>query len=156
MSIKERLLTEMKTAMKARDTLRLSCVRMLRSKIQEKEVAQRTKHGRDHQIGDDDAIDVISTYAKQRRDSIEAYTQGGRDDLAAKETAELAIVEEFLPQQLTADELRTMVQEAITESGAASPKEMGAVMKLVVPKVKGRADGKQVSQPVRELLSPEA
>jgi uncharacterized protein YqeY len=126
---------------------------MLKSRLQEKEVAARGSEGADYEMSDEDALQVISTYAKQRRDSIDAYRRGGRDDLADKEQAELGIVEEYLPQQLGADEIRELVREAIAESGASSPKDMGAVMKAVMPRTQGRADGKQVNQIVRELLA---
>ena len=153
MSIRERLTSDIKSAMKSRDSIRLGCLRMLKARLQEKEVAARGSQGVGYELNDEDALQVISTYAKQRRDSIQAYREGGRDDLVDKEQAELLIVEEYLPRQLGADELREFVREAIAESGASSPKDMGAVMKAVMPKTQGRADGKQVSQIVRELLS---
>ncbi len=153
MSIKKRLDADMKDAMKQRAQQRLGCIRMLKSRLLEREVALRSKHGTEYAITDEEALTVISTYAKQRRDSIESYRQGGRDDLVAAEQAELAIVTDYLPQQLSADELRGMIQEAITESGAASIKDLGKVMKIIVPKTKGAADGKIVNQLVRELLS---
>ena len=153
MSIKKRLDTDMKDAMKKREPTRLGCIRMLKSRLLEREVALRSKHGTDYVITDEEALTVISTYAKQRRDSIESYRQGGRDDLVAAEEAELAIVTDYLPQQLSADELRGMIREAVTESGAASIKDLGKVMKVVVPRTRGVADGKLVSQLVRELLS---
>jgi uncharacterized protein YqeY len=152
MSIKKRLDTEMKDAMKQRDKLRLGCIRMLKSRLLEREVALRGKHGKDYAITDEEALTVISTYAKQRRDSIESYRQAGRDDLVAAEEAELSIVTDYLPRQLSADDLRAMIKEAIAESGAASIKELGKVMKIIVPRTKGAADGKLVSQLVRELL----
>lgn len=152
MSIKKRLDADMKDAMKQREQQRLGCIRMLKSKLQERELALRGKHGTSYAITDEEALSVISTYAKQRRDSIRSYRQGGRDDLVAAEEAELAIVTDYLPRQLSADELRGMIQEAITESGAQSIKELGQVMRLVAPRTKGAADGKLVHQLVRELL----
>ncbi len=152
-SIKKRLDTDMKDAMKQREQQRLGCIRMLKSKLLEREVASRSKHGTEYAITDEEALSVISTYAKQRRDSIESYRQGGRDDLVAAEEAELAIVTDYLPRQLSADELRGMIQEAITESGAQSIKDLGQVMRIIVPKTKGAADGRLVSQLVRELLA---
>jgi uncharacterized protein YqeY len=153
MSIKERLEEDLKQAMRAREGTRVTCIRMLKSKLLEREVALRTVKGKDYRIEDDEALSVISTYAKQRRDSIESYRQGGRDDLVASEQAELQIVTGYLPKQLTEPELRLLIEEAITESGAASAKEMGNVMKLVVPRTKGLADGKLVSQIVKQLLA---
>ena len=153
MSIKKRLDADMKDAMKQREQQRLDCIRMLKSKLQERELTLRGKHGTKYAITDEEALSVVSTYAKQRRDSIESYRQGGRDDLVAAEEAELAIVTDYLPQQLSADDLREMIQEAITESGAESIKDLGQVMKIIVPKTKGAADGKLVNQLVRELLA---
>jgi uncharacterized protein YqeY len=152
MSIKKRLDEDIKTAMKAREVLRLSCLRMLKSKILEKEVALRAKEGVNYQLDDEQVIEVASSYAKQRRDSIESYRQGGREDLASKEEAELAVVESYLPQQLSREEVGDIVRLAVEESGAASIKDMGAVMQAVMPQVKGRADGKLVNQIVREEL----
>ena len=153
MSIENRLADDMKEAMRAKDAPRLGCIRMLRSKLMEKQVALREANGKDYVLTDDESQDVISAYAKQRRDSIEAYEKADRPDLAAGERAELALITTYLPEQLDAATLRALVQEAITESGASSPKDMGAVMKAVMPKVKGRADGKQVNAVVRELLN---
>ena len=152
MTIKKRLEDDLKEAMKARDELRLNCLRMLKSKILEKEVSLRAKEGKDYQLSDEEVIQVASSYAKQRRDSIESYRQGGREDLAAKEEKELAVVEDYLPQQLSRDEIVEIVSGAVEESGASSAKDMGAVMRIVMPRVKGQADGKLVNQIVRELL----
>ena len=153
MSIKDKLDRDLKLAMKDRDSRRTACIRMLKARLLDREVALRAKCGTDHVISDEDARSVIATYAKQRRDSIESYRQGGRDDLVADEEAELEIVNGYLPEQLSVDQLRALVQAAITESGATTVKELGVVMKIVVPKVKGAADGKEVSRLVRELLS---
>ncbi len=152
MSIKKRLDSEMKDAMKRREQRVVGCIRMLKSRLLEREVALRVKQGKDYEITDEEALTVISTYAKQRRDSIESYRQGGRDDLVAEEQAELEIVSRYLPQQLSPEALRELVTSAIAESGASSVKDLGAVMKLVVPRTKGAADGKVVSSLVRELL----
>jgi uncharacterized protein YqeY len=154
MSIKQRLSADMKLALKSKETLRLGCIRMLRSKLLEREVSLRGKHGRDYGITDDEALAVVQTYAKQRRDSIEAYREGGRDDLADREQAELEVIQAYLPQQLGDDELTAVIREAVAEAGAASPADMGAVMKLVMPRVKGRADGKRVNRILRGLLEP--
>ena len=152
MTIKEKITTDMKTAMKSGDKTRLGVLRMLRSKIQEAEVQERAKEGVDYSLDDDRTIHVIASYAKQRRESIESYRQGGRDDLVAKEEAELAAIQEYLPEQLSEEEIRKIVADAIAESSASSIKDMGAVMKLLMPQVKGRADGKQVNEIVREML----
>ena len=152
MSIRKQLDADMKQAMRDRDQPRLSCIRMLKSKVQEKEVALRGKHGKDHELTDDDVMAVLTTYAKQRRDSIASYREAGREELAATAEAELAILKAFLPEQLDEAAIRELVQKAIADSGAGSMKEIGAVMKLLMPQVKGKADGKQVNAIVRELL----
>lgn len=151
-SIKQRLVEDIKTAMKAGDKDRLDTLRMLKSKLQMAEVDLRQSEGRDYELDDEQALQALSSYAKQRRDSIESYRKAERPDLVAKEQAELRVVREYLPAQLGADDLREIVKRAIAETGASSPKDMGAVMKVVMPKVKGAADGKLVNQLVRELL----
>jgi len=150
--IKQKLMDDLKASMKSGDKLRTGCLRMLRSKVLELEVALRPKKGADYELEDEEALQVISTYAKQRKDSIESYRKGDREDLATKEEAELKIIEEYLPQQMSADELRPIVDEVIADSGASSPKDMGQVMKLVMARVRGSADGKVVNQIVREKL----
>jgi uncharacterized protein YqeY len=152
MSIAQRIAEDMKTAMKARATDRLGTLRMLKSKLQMAEVDLRAKKGRDYELDDEQALQALSSYAKQRRDSIESYEKAGRQDLAAKERSELEIVQEYLPAQLDENDVREIVKQAIAEVNASSPDDMGAVMKVVMPKVKGVADGKLVNQLVRELL----
>jgi uncharacterized protein YqeY len=152
MSIKSRIAEDTKTAMKAGEKDRVATLRMLSSKMQEAEVRGRGTEGRDFELDEAAEIQVLSSYAKQRRESIESYRKAGREDLAAKEEAELAIVKEYLPKQLGADEIREIVKQAIDQTGATSPRDMGAVMKVVMPKVKGVADGKVVNQLVKELL----
>jgi uncharacterized protein YqeY len=154
MTIKARLEEDLKQALKAREAERVACLRMLKSKILEREVALRGEKGKDHQLEDEEALQVISAYAKQRRDSIESFRQAGREELAAREEAELAIVSGYLPRQLDREAIERIVDEAIAESGATSPREMGQVMKLVMPRLKGAADGKLVNRIVREKLQP--
>jgi len=153
MPVTQQIVDQIKTAMKEGDKVRLGVLRMVKSKLQEAEVAGRAKKGRDHTLSDDDAVQVIAAYAKQRRDSIQSYRDGGREDLATKEEAELEILQDYLPKQLSADDIRGIVQEAIGESNASSMKDIGAVMQLVMPRVKGAADGKLVNQIARELLT---
>ena len=153
MSFQEKLLGDIKAAMKARDQLRLDTLRMVKAKIQEKEVELRGKKGREHVLEDGEILQVLTTAAKQRRDSIESFRSGGREELAAKEEQELAIIQEFLPKQLSDEDLERLVKEAVEETGAASPKDMGKVMKAVMPKVKGQADGKRINAAVRKLLT---
>ncbi len=152
MSLKQRIEEDLKNALKAGDKQRLSCLRMVKSKLQEKQVELRGKQGPEAELSDDDVTGVVAAYAKQRRDSIESYEKGGREDLAAAERAELEILKDYLPEALGEDELAAIVDAAIADSGAGSPKDMGAVMKLVMPRVKGRADGKTVKRIVQSRL----
>ena len=149
MSLKDKLTADMKDAMKAREAgkLRLSVIRLVRGAIRQQEIDGQKE------LSDEDVLGVISKEVKQRRDSIEDFKKGGRDDLVAEAEAEIAVLMEYLPQQLSEDEVRSLVKEAIAASGAVSPKDMGKVMKELMPKVKGRADGKLVNGIVRELLA---
>jgi len=146
MALRERLSEEMKNAMKSRDDLRLSAIRMVRSAVKNKEIEAR------RELADQEIVEVLSTLVKQRRESIRMFTEAGRDDLASKEEKELAILLEFLPQQLGRDEVAVIVGKVIAECGAQGAKDMGKVMKLLMPHVSGRADGKMVSDVVREKL----
>jgi len=152
MSVKHRIAADMKSAMKDGDKDRLGALRMLKSKVQMAEVALREEKGRDWEIDDEHALVALTSYAKQCTDSIESYVKAGREDLAARERAELEIVRAYLPRQLGEDEVRRIVEQAIAEAHATSPKDMGAVMKIVMPRVRGAADGKMVNQCVREML----
>ena len=148
MSLKEKLTADMKEAMKAREEgrQRLGVIRLVRGAIRQREIdGQR-------ELDDEAVLSVISKEVKQRRDAIEEFQKGGRDDLVRQNEAEIAILVEYLPQQMTEDEVRSAVQEAIAATGASTPKDMGKVMKELMPKVKGRADGKLVNQIVRERL----
>lgn len=152
MGIKQQIEDDIKQAMRARNKEVVSTLRMLKARFQEREVALRVEHGKDYQLDDDEAIQAMTTYAKQRRDSIDSYRKGGRDDLADQEQRELEIVKSYLPQQLDADQLREIVAAAIAEVDGSGPQQMGLVMKAVMPRVQGRADGKRVNAVVRELL----
>jgi len=147
MTLKEQLNDAMKAAMKARDNLRLSAVRMVRAAITNREIDSRTE------LDDRAVIDVISTLAKQRRESIRMYRDGNRDELAEKEELELAILLEFLPVQLSPDDIDTLVGRVILEMEAHGVKDMGRVMKAVTPLTAGKVDGKVVSDAVRRLLA---
>lgn len=153
MSISEQFSEQIRVAMKSGDKLRLGVLRMVRSRMQEAEVAGRAKKGRDYKLGDEEAVQVIAAYAKQRRDSIDSYRAGGREEMAVQEEAELAVLQEYLPKQLSEEAIRTIVQEAVTACDATSLQDMGAVMAKVIPQVKGVADGKLVNGIVRELLA---
>ena len=152
MSLKQQLESDIRNALKQGQKDKVGCLRMLKAKILEKEVALRKERGRDCVLTDEEITSVIAAYAKQRRDSIASFDQGGRGDLAARERAELEIVSSYLPEQLSEDDVRRLVSDAIAESGASSARDMGAVMKLVMPRVKGAADGKLVSRLVGEFL----
>jgi uncharacterized protein YqeY len=154
MSLEDRLKEDMKQALRAGDKPRLGCIRMLLAKLKDLQVSLRAQHGVDYVLSDEDAEQAVAAYAKQRRDSIASYESAGRRDLVDRERAELAIIEAYLPEQLGEDELRELVRQAIEETGASSPKELGKLMKQLMPRVKGRADGKQVNRIARELLEP--
>ena len=139
MSLKQRLEGDLKDAMRQRDTLRRSVIRFIRSAVHNQEIADQKE------LDDDGIIGVLSSQAQQRRDSIEAFTQGNRPELADKEKSELAIVLEYMPEQLSAEEITDLVKSAIDEVGAASPADMGKVMGRVMPHVKGKAEGRVVS-----------
>lgn len=148
--MKARLQQDLRDAMKGQDALRRDTVRFVLAAIQNEEVAQR------HDI-DDAAIEaVLRKQTKMRRESIEAFTKGGRDELAKKETAELAILESYLPKQLDEAAVRERAQRVIAEIGATGPKEQGKVMQRLMADLKGQADGGLVSRVVGELLKPKA
>ena len=150
MSLKDRLLQDMKEAMKARDQLKLSTLRLLVSEIKNKEIDAKGE------LKDEAILAIIQKAVKQRQDSIAQYEKGGRQDLADKEKAELEILKTYLPEELSQEEILKIIDEAIAATGATSPKEMGKVMREVMPKVKGRADGKMVNELVRKRLAGEA
>jgi uncharacterized protein YqeY len=152
MSIEQRISDDLKAALKAGQKERLSVLRMVKARLQEATVELRGRQGPAARLDDEQATAVLATCAKQRREARESFIQGGRQDLAAKEEAELEILQEYLPRQLDEEEIRRHVREAIAETGAGSPREMGAVMKVVMPKLKGAADGRLVNRIVRELL----
>ena len=147
MSLKDQLNDAMKAAMKARDTLRLSAVRMVNSVIKNREIEIHTE------LSDQAVIDVISTLAKQRRESIRMFRDGNRPELAEKEEQELAVLLEFLPTQLSSDEINSLIRQIIIDIAANGTKDMGKVMKAVTPLTAGKADGKAVSDAVRRLLA---
>ena len=147
MALKETLTNDLKDAMRQRDTVRRDTIRLLLSAIGYEEKAKRTDA-----LEEDAVLQVLSKQAQQRRDSIEAYQKGDRPDLVAQEEAELAIVTRYLPQPLTSDEITSIVQSAISEAGATGPQDMGKVMGRIMPQVRGRADGKQVSALVSQTL----
>ena len=147
MTLKDRLNDDLKDAMRSRDTLKRNTIRLLLSAIGYEEIAR--KQG---DLDDEAVTQVLTKQAQQRRDSIEAYTKGGRADLVAQEEAELAIVTAYLPSPLSAEEIGAIVDAAIADAGASGPQDMGKVMGRVMPQVRGRADGRQVSALVNQRL----
>ncbi len=151
MSLKDRISEDIKSAMKAKDKIRLETVRSIKKVLLEKEVSLRPQG--QERLTETQEIEVLSQQAKQRRDSIEQYRQAGRDDLADKEAQELAIIEEYLPGQLSEEEVGAVVDEVIAQTGATSVKDMGKVMGPVMQQLKGRADGQKIQAIVKEKLS---
>ncbi len=151
MSLKERIGEEIKSAMKAKDKIRLETVRGIKKAILEKEVALRPK-GQDS-LTEEQEIELLVQQAKQRRDSIEQYKNAGRDDLVEKESQELAIIETYLPKQLDDNELESILEEIIASVGATSTKDLGKVMGAAMKQLKGKADGKKIQTIVKSKLS---
>lgn len=147
--LKARLRTDLNSAMKSRDELTLATLRMALTAITTEEVAGKEAR----ELSDDEVLRVITREAKKRREAAEAYDAAGRDELAARERAEGTVLDRYLPAQLSDDDLAKLVQAAIAEAGASTPRDMGAVMKIAQPQVAGRADGKRVSDEVRRQLS---
>ena len=139
MSIQTRMQEDLKQAMRAKDALRRSVLRYLRSEIHNAEIAQQKE------LDDEGVLAVLSRQAQQRRDSIEAYEGANRQDLVDREKGDLAIILEYLPQQLTRAEIDSLVEQAIAETGAGGPSDMGKVMGQLMPQVRGRAEGREVS-----------
>lgn len=148
MSLKDRLAGDLKDALRARDALRLGAVRMLLAAVTEREKAGSGP------LSDDDVLAVVQKQAKQRRDAAEQFDAAGRSDLAARERAELAVVEGYLPAQLSDDEVARVVGEIVARTGAASAKDMGRVMGEAMSALRGQADGRRVQAAVRALLQP--
>ena len=147
MSLNDKVAADITAAMKAKDAARLSALRMLKAAIMNKGVEK----GRD--LEDAEVQQVVSSLVKQRRDSIEQFSKAGRTDLVDKETGEVAVLEAYLPPAVTAEEIDAAVTAAIAETGASSPKDMGKVMKAIMPKLAGKnADGKLVNEAVRRKL----
>ncbi len=150
MSIRQQIDDDIKEAMKARDKVRLSTLRFVAAKIKQREVDERKE------LSDEEVLAVLVKQVKQHRESIEQYQQGGREDLAQKEQVELDQLQGYLPQPLSAEEIVTLITDAIANSGAAQVSDMGKVMAILKPKIQGRADMKQISQQVRTALQSEA
>jgi hypothetical protein len=147
MNIKSILVNEMIAAAKAKDKLKLSALRMIKTAMHNREIDLK------RDLSDDEMLQILSSLAKQRNDSIEQFRKGGRLDLVEKEEAELKIIQSFMPEQLSEQEIMNEIEKAVAEVGAAGIKEMGKVMKTLMPKVAGKADGRLVSELVKKKLS---
>ena len=152
MSLRERIDAEIKTAMKSKDKVRLETVRGIKKFILEKEVSLRPSG--QETLTEAQELEILMQIAKQRRDSIEQYRKGGREDLVAQEEAELVILEEYLPPQMSDEEVSQVVDEVIASVGATSAKEMGKVMGKALQQLKGKADGNKIQDMVKAKLNP--
>lgn len=148
MALQERLVEEMKEAMRSGQAAKVSVIRMVRAALKNREI----ERGKDRQLTDQDVLEIIQSGIKQRRDSIEQFRKGGRADLVAKEEAEVAILQTFLPPALSEQELDDLVRAVSTEVGASSVKDMGKVMKAIMARVAGRAEGGSVNVAVKRYL----
>jgi hypothetical protein len=146
MSLLKTLDEDLKTALKKSDKIKLSALRLVKSAIKNRQIEKGSE------LSDDEILVIFSTLAKQRRESIEQFLKGGRNDLVHQEEQELLVLQAYMPAQLPAEEIDKMIFQAIKESSAKSEGDMGKVMKLLAPRIKGIADGKSVNNRVRELL----
>lgn len=146
MSVKEQMQQDLKAAMKAKDTRRREVLRLLMAAFKQVEVDQQKT------LTDDESLDILTREAKKRRESIAEMEKAGRAELAEQEQYELGVIEAYLPQQLEPEAVEALAREAIAEVGATTPRDMGQVMKVLMPRLKGQADGKQVSAIVQRLL----
>ena len=148
MDLQTRLAEDLKGAMKQRETVKVSTLRLLISAIRNKEIDKKKA------LADGDVLEVIQTEAKSRKESIEQYRNAGRNDLAEKEDSELKVLFSYLPEPISESQLQELVKSTLQEVGAKGPQDMGRVMSALMPKIKGRADGKQAQQVVQQLLKP--
>lgn len=147
MDVNKKLEEEMVTAAKAKDKIRLSAVRMLKTALHNKEIELIRS------LNESEVLQVLSSMIKQRKDSIEQFAKGGRMDLVEKEEAELKVLQEFMPAQMSEEDVDVVIKKTIEEAGAVSIKDMGKVMKILMPKLTGMADGKIVGEKVKAFLS---
>ena len=150
MSIERRLRDDLKTAMRERDVMRRTTIRMALAALKNAQVAKNADLTEDEQIG------VLSKETKQLQDAIVEFERGNRDDLVAEATAQIEILKVYLPEALSQEEVMQLARDAIVQTGASTPKQMGQVMRVLMPQVRGRADGKQVSEIVRSLLAEQS
>jgi len=157
MSLKENIQTDLTTSIKEKKEVELSVLRQLFAAFLNKEKEKRfsSKEEKDAQLTEEEVQEVVAAEAKKRKEAIEGFEKGGRKESAEKEKKELEILKKYLPEQMAEEELKKLVQEAIEKVGAQELKDMGKIMAELMPKIKGRADGNQVSQIVKELLIPQ-
>jgi uncharacterized protein YqeY len=149
MSLEQKVMAEMKEAMKSKDEATLRALRGIKAEI----IKAKTEPGAGGEVSSEKELSLLQKMMKQRKDSLEIYQQQNREDLSKKEQEEIAVIERFLPKQLSADELKAALQQIISETGASSPADMGKVMGMATKKLSGRADGKTISTMVKELLA---
>lgn len=149
MSLEQKIMTELKAAMLAKNEAALRSLRAIKAAI----LLAKTSEGSDGTLKEEDEIKLLQKMAKQRKDSLEIFRQQNREDLAIKEEEELAVIEKFLPKQMSADEIKLVLEKIIKETGAASPADMGKVMGAATKELAGKADGKTISSLVKELLA---
>jgi uncharacterized protein len=148
MELKQTLLSDLKEAMKSKDSLKVNTLRLIVSEIKNREIDLREK------LGDEAITALLTTQIKKRKEAAGMFEKGGRIDLKEKEENEMAIIQVYLPEQVGEEELKQRIQAVITETGAQGPKDMGKVMKVVVPEFKGKAEGDQIRKIVTDLLAP--
>ncbi|MFI3209748.1 MAG: GatB/YqeY domain-containing protein [Peptostreptococcaceae bacterium] len=146
MSLKERLQEDLKSSMKNKETLRKSVITLIRAAIKQFEIDNRVE------LNDEEIIDIISKQLKQRNDALDEFKKADREDLVSETESEIKVLKEYLPQQLSEEELEVIVKETISEVGATSMKDMGKIMSVIQPKTKGRADGKLINKLVKANL----
>jgi uncharacterized protein len=148
MELKQTLLSDLKEAMKSKDSLKVNTLRLIVSEIKNREIDLR------EELGDEAITALLTTQIKKRKEAAGMFEKGGRTDLKEKEENEMAIIQVYLPEQVGEEELKQRIQAVITETGAQGPKDMGKVMKVVVPEFKGKAEGDQIRKIVTDLLAP--
>jgi uncharacterized protein YqeY len=146
-SLADKLLADMKEAMKSHEKIRLSTIRMVRAAIKDAEINKHVE------LTDDEILDIITHQVKFRRDAIPDYEKANRPDSVQQLQDEIKVLQSYLPKQLSEEEIKAVIRETIQETGAQGPQDMGKLMKNLMPKLKGRADGKQINQLVKEMLS---
>lgn len=147
MGFNEKINREMVLAAKAKDKIRLSAIRMIKTGVHNREIDLKRK------MTESEFLQMLSSMVKQRKDSIDQFQKGGREDLVEQEEAELKVIQEFMPAQMSEEEIAVEIEKAVQEVGAVSIKDMGKVMKVLMPKLTGKADGKIVGDKVKERLS---